>query len=99
MFIHCCHDYGPTTCFQRGNLLAFYSAHQKSGDRIKELCCYNIYMCIKIKKNNDVNDFYLIFNCTYMHSRHAEAIFEIYIMAVVLKFQNSCMCPQNYHWV
>ena len=28
-----------------------------------------------------------MFNCTYMHSRHGEATFEIYIMAVVLKFQ------------
>ena len=51
------------------------------------LCCYNIYISINIKKNNNVNDFYILLNCTYMHSRHAEAICEIYIMAVVLKFQ------------
>ena len=40
------------------------------------------------------NDFYIIFNCTYMHSRHAEAIFEIYIMAVVLKIQKY-VCVHN----
>ena len=28
-----------------------------------------------------------MFNCTYMHSRHAEAIFEFYIMPVLLKFR------------
>ena len=45
---------------------AICSAHQNSGDRVR------------MKQNNDVNDFYLTFNCTYMHSRHAEGIVIIY---------------------
>jgi len=28
------------------------------------LCCYNIYICIRTKQNKDVNDFYIILNCT-----------------------------------
>jgi len=36
--------------------------------------CANLTTEIVFKQNNDVNDFYIMVNFTYMHSRHAEGI-------------------------
>ena len=46
-----------------------YSAHKKSRNRVTETvqfleCCYSIQICVIIKQNNDVNDFYIMLNCT-----------------------------------
>jgi len=52
-------------------------------------------ICTRIKQNNDVNEFYIMFNCTYMHNRHAEGIFEIYFMPDVYEIPETYMFPQN----
>ena len=52
-------------------------------------------MCIRINQTNDVNDFHIMLNCTYMHSIHAEGIVEIYFMPDVSEIPETYMFPQN----
>ena len=56
------------------------------------LCYYNIYICIRIRQNNDVNAFYIMLNCTYIDSRHAEGIVRIYIMLDVSEILRNIIC-------
>ena len=61
-----------------------YSGHQKSGDRVTENVQFYVFITctfvLELSKNNEVNDFYIMLNCTYMHSRHAEGMVEMYFM-------------------
>jgi len=68
---------------------------EKELQKLSIICCYNIYMCIRINQTNDVNDFHIMLNCTYMHSIHAEGIVEIYFMPDVSEIPETYMFPQN----
>jgi len=75
------------------------------------LCCYNIYICIRIKQNNDVNDF---FHHTKMYinvQQTCDGIVEIYFMPEVSEIQKhilllcfhkiniGCNRTENYHTI
>jgi len=63
------------------------------------LCCYNIYVCVRIKQNNGVNDFYILLNCTYIVNAQqtCEGNVEIYYMSDVFEIPETYMymIPQN----
>ena len=50
------------------------------------LCCYNIYISVRTKQNNNVNYFYIMLNCTFMHSRHLKVMLKYISCLVFLKF-------------
>ena len=53
----------------------------------RNMCCYNIYICIRIKQNNYVNDSYIILNCTLLHSMHVKVLLKYISCLMFLEFQ------------